>query len=723
MPRPLTALIEREEIDDVAALLQRHRLLTITGPGGVGKTRTAIEASTRRAAAGVPVAFVDLSSLRDGDALGGKIASALGFGSSAGAPSTTSLVAALASAHLLLVLDNCEQIVEEVAELVTALLQGCPSVTVLTTSRELLHCSHEVVYRLPSLQVPVTNPATLHEALSYSAVALFVHRAKQADPQLSFSAQDIPTVIEICRRLDGIPLAIELAAARMASAGFEDVLARLRRSFMLSGGRDLPPRQRTMMATILWSYELLSDAEKRVFERLSVFVGAFTLEAAECVCSDETIAADSTAAHVLTLVDKSLVNIVRVGDRTQYKQLELIRAFAFDRLREGTDFHSTHQRHARWLCDQAVAFDDGTALRARRDNWELDNLKSTVEWCLRSNDQRDVALAANIVASYRRLWMARLGELRDLAVAILGKLDDRPENDQLVANLWKVRFNTESTSETLLAEALPVLQRAGHFDVIAAEQARLASNLTYSESYARAYELVACAALYFEDRPDRRHGLAYTIYASCGAWVFCATGKIERARDMMTALRRSLPMHDLDPGRKINLMNLDAEIAFLAGDTPLALQISNEALTVSSAAPPQSLDGKMTRLNLTKYLVVSGDFDRAARIGTALLASTLTDHETLHHPGVVRFNLIAHLAAVAAHRGEVHLAAMLSGVVDAAYRRQGASGVPAATRQTYDILMGLVSERLSADTLEKLRRDGEALTFQDAADILLAVMS
>jgi predicted ATPase/DNA-binding XRE family transcriptional regulator len=724
LPRPLTMLIEREEIDEVAALLERHRLVTITGSGGVGKTRTAIEASSRRAAAGVPVTFVDLSSLRDGDLVVSEIASNLEARISQGDDALPSLVAALAARDVSLVLDNCEHVLADVTRAVTALLRGCPSVTVLATSRELLGLSNEVVYRLPSLQVPATRISTLEEAVSYSAVALFVGRAEHADAQLSLGIDDMSAVIGICRMLDGIPLAIELAAARVRNAGLENVLARFKDTLAVPGGRDLPPRQKTMEAAISWSYDLLNDAERRVFERISVFAGSFTLEAAEAVSSGAGVPPEDAGGLLMRLVDKSLVKITRVADQTRYTQSESIRSFGLDRLQKSAALITSARRRAKWFADLADML-EGSPVRAISTYFpDLDNARATIEWCLGTGKKDDLTLAARIAGGMRRVWTSqgRLFELDHYVAAILEKLEDIEENHTLIARLWRARVSSQATlSFSVLEQATPYFERVGDFEAIAMINAQVASAEARVGSFIRANDLLSRAASYFfEARDGRRKGRSYFLFATIAIWVFCAQGEIARARTEFASLRRNVRLNGTVPDMEADMLNIASEIEFASGNSALAFDLGTRALEMYKTNSLGSASELGARINLINYALDCGNLDEAERSGKLVLARIRSDRDT--HPRadeLIDALTIQHLAAVAAQRRQSHLAATLLGFIDATYRRAGITSVPEIDRRSYNTLVGSLSESLSDGELATLRAEGEALDFETAAELLL----
>lgn len=319
LPITLTHFIDRGNVDELIALLRDRRLITVTGSGGVGKTRVGIEVARQSFSDRDVVGFVDLLPVRDGANVAAQIAARLGVGVS-GDDGLGEVVERLRTRRTLLVIDNCEHLVRDVAMTVTRLL-NIPSMTVLATSREPLGLTGELTYRLPPMDIE-------------SASKLFVARAQDADREWTVDASRLGVIAAICRELDGIPLAIELAASRVFSLGLDGVRSLLARGLALSGGPDLPLRHRTMQGAIAWSHDLLDDAERTTFRRLSAFSGSFTLEAAQDVASDSTLPTADVPEQLARLVQKSLLNATHLDTATHYRFLDVIRAFADERLSE-----------------------------------------------------------------------------------------------------------------------------------------------------------------------------------------------------------------------------------------------------------------------------------------------------------------------------------------------------------------------------------------------------
>ena len=288
LPAPLTSFVGREhEVAQVEDLLSHARLVTLTGAGGSGKTRLALETAIRARATVDGVWFVELATLADPTLVAQAVASALGLREEPERPVESIIVEALGERDCLLVVDNCEHVLEAAADLCATLLSACPHLRILATSRESLDIGGEVAWGVPTLPTPAGVPATVDVLLRFDAARLFVERATTASPGFVPTADDIADIAAICACLDGIPLAIELAAARLRTLSLAQVAARLddRLRLLVSGRRDVQPRQRTLRAAIEWSYDLLDEGERATFDRSAWFAAPFSLEAAEAVCA------------------------------------------------------------------------------------------------------------------------------------------------------------------------------------------------------------------------------------------------------------------------------------------------------------------------------------------------------------------------------------------------------------------------------------------------------
>src|SRR6266536_4214324 len=354
LPEPVSELIGREaELRAVTALATEHRLVSLVGAGGIGKTSLGLEAARHllpRFPDGVFVA--ELGPLSSPELVPTTVASALGLTHVAGTVSLEGVAGAVGTKTLLLVIDNCAHVIDAAAGMAEALLRASPGASLLATSREPLRVSGEYVYRVPSLDVPAEDTQDMEDVFRYGAVRLFVSRARAAEPRYVAEGRVAAATAAICRRLDGIPLAIELAATRIAGFGVAGVAARLDDRFrLLTGGSRTLPRHQTMRATLDWSYELLSESERVVLRRLGVFVGAFTLDAASAVAAGVDIPASEVAESVANLVGKSLVSADVGGALVDYRLLETTSAYAREKLIESGELEDFARRHAEYYRD------------------------------------------------------------------------------------------------------------------------------------------------------------------------------------------------------------------------------------------------------------------------------------------------------------------------------------------------------------------------------------
>ncbi|MEV0372182.1 BTAD domain-containing putative transcriptional regulator [Streptomyces sp. NPDC050636] len=450
LPAPLTGLVGRQDaVRRILALLEAGRLVTLTGPGGVGKTRLAVETASRLAD-DFPdgVWLVELAALsrpddpargRDAKCTAAELAEAvlavLGIreGGAAG-PVAERLVGAVRGKRMLLVLDNCEHIVEAAAEVTAALLGAAPELRALVTSQEPLGLAGETLWTVPPLEPP-------------GAVALFAARATAADPGFALDADSTPAVEEICRRLDGIPLALELAATRVRALGVRELSARLDDRFRLlaSGRRGAPPRQQTLRAVIDWSWELLPAAERAVLRRLAVQADGCTLEAAETVCAGDGVRHDDVLDLLARLVDRSLVTVARTPDGVRYRLLETVAAYCMERLTEAGELHAVRQRHHRYyaeLAEHAAPLLYGTDQREwlERLDQEAANLRAALDGYVGEGAADRALRLVNALAWYwfLRGRLAEAGRSLEAALALDGPGEAAFVSRRLRASAWQV---------------------------------------------------------------------------------------------------------------------------------------------------------------------------------------------------------------------------------------------------------------------------------------------
>lgn len=402
LPAQLTSFVGRDtEMGDVRSLLARNRLVTLTGAGGVGKTRLAVQVAGSVAddyADGI--CYVDLAPITDPDLVAVTAARTLGLPDQPGRSPEKSLLQFIGDRHMLMVLDNCEHLLDASALLTTALLAACPRLTALATSREPIGVSGEVIWRVPSL------------SFEGDAARLFRDRAAQARPGFTVDDGNAAAVGEICRRLDGMPLAIELAAARVRALSPNEILAGLQDRFRLltGGSRTAVRRQQTLQASVDWSHALLTEPERTLFRRLGVFMGRFDLDACREVACDEDLAPHQVLDVLALLIDKSLVIAESVGGAMRYRLLETIRQYAQERLSESAEAVAVRDRHRDHYTAMAAALDApgevSLKLLLDRAQTEIDNLRAAFAW---SRENLDIDSALLLATSLQPLWLTRGG--------------------------------------------------------------------------------------------------------------------------------------------------------------------------------------------------------------------------------------------------------------------------------------------------------------------------
>jgi len=403
LPYELTSFIGRDEATaQVASALGGTRLLTLTGAGGVGKTRLALRVAAHATSTYPDGAWlVELALLDDASLVPHAIAQAIGLHVQAGQPLMDTLVDALGMRQLLLVLDNCEHLIDACAAFAARVLSTCSTVHILATSREPLRVEGEACWRLLPLTVPVVGEVvSLPDMASCEAVRLFVERARAVQPSFVVTQENAAAVARICQRLDGIPLAIELAAARTSVLTPAEIVQRLddRFGLLISGRRIAPPRQRTLRAAVQWSYDLLSTEEQRLFDRLSVFAAPCTLDTVAAVCTDDHPGSSATLDLLSRLADRSLVMVDMAHGEvgTRYRLLETLRAFGQERLEASGAAHEAHRKYAAWLLaatEQAQSALHGPEqgrwlVRAEREH---DHARSVLGWAI-AHQETDLAL-------------------------------------------------------------------------------------------------------------------------------------------------------------------------------------------------------------------------------------------------------------------------------------------------------------------------------------------
>ncbi len=697
LPASLTSFVTRDEVNEIEGLLADHRLLTIIGPGGIGKTRVAIEVARRVEGLYDEVWFVDLLPVRDGAQVPAQVASRLNIPVD-GEGGLSATVQYLRSRTVLLVVDNCEHVVDEVAVNIEKLLHQCSVLTVLATSREALGLSGELAFHLPPM-----NPR--------NASDLFVARARAADLRWYADVQRLAVVAEICTELDGIPLAIELAASRVSTLGLEAVRSRLRGGINLSGGRDSANRHQTMAATIGWSYDLLSDHARLLFRRLSVFMGGFTLQAAEESSADEALPVDMIAEALSQLVSKSLINSEHAGTSIRYRFLEPVRAFAWELLVQSGELETAMWRFLEWLKQKAIVLDSDPPPQLLADERiELDNVRFAVRWAESIIQFPALLSAAEVLIGFRNVWFGagRQMEFRTLAFGLLARLDEseRPELVGLLVHAM-AGFLTGPELLTQCERAIPLLVAAGYHARAADLHARCASaecmrgNAASAESHLARGETLL-------DTNSRRTRAGFS-FASHGAYVRCLLKNFQGAKALLDRL-------EVPPGEpfEVDVQVLFALIESGEGRLENAIDILKNAKPGLESHPNAKHLIVLVCGNLAGYYLTLDNTRAAEDELREALAAAVDIRDLWLTTGIAILG--RYTAFFAATSGNVNLAARLLGACDQGSNPDSLED-DAASRE---LAVKAIYESLEPKRADALRRRGAAEDLYELLEEYLA---
>ncbi len=719
-PRIATLFGRAADVAAVRALLAQHVVVTIAGAGGIGKTRVAQAAAAQLAEERIAefpdgVWWVELAPLADGALVASAVARVLDTQLRADRSPSETIAAVLASQRLLLVLDNCEHLTDAVAPLIDAVCAAAPGVRVLVTSQETLKTAEEHVYRLGALAVPAVDASA--DALHVGAVELFVARAQAAAPRFALTSGNLHAVVEICRRLDGIPLAIELAAARVPLLGVEGLRTRLHERFnvLTAGARVVLRRHQTLRATLEWSHGLLTPDEQIVFRRLGVFAGSFTLDAAQHVVQDAQIDQWAALDHLGALVDKSLV--LAEGDPVpRYRLLETARAYALERLGEAGETERTLRRHAEALLQLLNAFErenqlKGTTLADLQvAAAELDNLRAALSWVAAAADGDELAVA--LVGNSFRVWNAthQLNEGMNRCLALRQYLrDDMPP--AVVARYWLTiaRLGIYSTRR----EAFDAARRAVDLYRPLGDASRLFNALLAAavqgirfgtaEDMGRAID--EATRLERPDWPPRQR--AFLEFARSR---LCA--RQGRMEDSLAAALRQVAICE-QGGNELGMHYAMSNV--VAAENQLGRCETALARARSSIARLDVLGGGAGAghlwLGVLNAEALLGRADAAVAAGRTAYALLLREGDEKR--------VFLGLALCAALQGRLADAARIVGHADAALERAGVGREMHWTR-VRDRLDPMFRAGLAAEELPRLRAEGAAMREEDALRLALA---
>jgi predicted ATPase/DNA-binding XRE family transcriptional regulator len=629
LPRQLTSFLGRDDVvKEVTALAKSAPLVSIVGTGGVGKTRVSIEVANQLLG-DFPggVWFVELAPLADPDLVAHALGSALGVQESPRTPLLNTLLAYLSNKQILIVLDNCEHVIDQTRRVTGSLLRECPKVKFLTTSREALKVIGERVYRLPSLAFPEEKNVAPEDAIKFGAVALFVDRVRATDARFNITRENVGPIVEICRRLDGLPLAIELAAARATVLSPWQISERLGGIFelLLPNEQAALPRHQTMRAVIEWSYVLLSTQARLFFDRLAIFASSFSLETATAVCADGRLAGDDILELLSSLIGQSMIMADFSRGEARYHMLEATRQYAMERLVESGEREAISQRHAQ-SCLRVAQRLDRDWYGADERTWfrdaaaELDNCRAALEWSL--SERRDVLTGCLIAGSLDRVWYS------------LAPVEGRN---------W-VRFALSSLGDAVSPATCRLLNIA---------DAELCSALgEYAPSYAAAQR-----ALELREPPDEMQ-LARARQAAGSA-----LGALGRTAEAQALLEEALEDARRLDNRRLQALALGdlGTVRSWCGDAEGARRFYDEALTYYIALnlerPAASIAG-----NLAEIEFASGDVAMALHRAEEARAG----HEAWHNRRSVAIDLLNMAAYLVAMDCFEDARAHASGALDAA---------------------------------------------------------
>jgi predicted ATPase/class 3 adenylate cyclase len=715
LPQHLAPLLGREnEVAHVVDRLRAHRLVSITGAGGVGKTSIAVQIG-----ADLLEQFEDgvwLAELApvDADAVAPTIAGVFGITGAGGGSTIDAVAAHLKNKQLLLIVDNCEHVTEAAAAAINTILRSCAGVRILATSREPLALGGEAVYKLPVLAVPPEEAVLAEDVAAFGACRLFAERARAHVPAFEITDENARTVARICRRLDGIALAIELAAPRLRVLSLDQLDTRLAERFRLltGGNRQALPHHQTLRALIDWSYGLLTGNERMLLRRSALFPGGWSIGGAVEVCADETLEEWDLLDHLTSLVDKSLVIVDACEPEPRYRMLESTREYAIERLEESGERDAIARRHAEYFFGLANRADEAWQQVPAKE-WiaplarELDNVRAALSWCV--TQQNDTLLGIRIFNALEAFWWDAqpvegrrwIDELHSYAEANAAS----PEYARyaLAASGIALSLAQEKKAVACARAALEAYRHLGAERGAAAAQRCLGSALIRMQKPDEGEAAIASALEIFRRNGDRRlTALALRSIAAAPL----LRGEMEKAGEIYReALALSQALQD-ERGVQIIAGNL-AEIEALAGSYGKAIEHGREALEIARARRDWVMACTLL-INVTAYLLACERMGEARSTAREALSIACEIQSEMHLAVAIQ-----HLGAIAAHCGDPARAARLIGFTDAAYQRLENAREPTEA-QEYERTMALLGERLSAGEVLSNVSAGALLTNEGA---------
>ena len=733
LPAPRTSFVGRErEMVEVKRALAMTRLLTLTGAGGTGKSRLAIEVA-RDLVGSYPegVWLVEFAPLSESGLVAQEVAGTLGVQERPGEPLVDTLADALAGKEMLLVLDNCEHLVDAAARLVDSLLTSCQQLRVLATSREPLGVSGEVNWAMHPLSLPdVTNGELTADALiRYESVRLFVDRARLRLPDFELALENAEAVARVCRKLDGMPLAIELATARMGAFAVEQVAQRLDVSLdVLTGAsRSAAPRQRTLRATIDWSHELLSEAERTFFRRLSVFAGGWTLEAAEAVCSGGGVQVNDVLDLLGGLVDKSLVVGTSTGAAMRYRMLEPLRQYAREKLEEGGEAGEVRNRHAASflaLAEEAEPELVGQQQGAwvERLEAEHDNLREAFSWVL---ERGEGGTALRLGAALWRFWHTRghLSEGTKWLERVLAEGEQAASSARVKALEgmgWMAQFQGEHQRARAIYEEMLELSRVlGDKGNIATALNSLGTVAAHQGDNERARNLLQQNLGVIEEL-EAEGDPATTLkkfYLSNLLGYLAINDEGDYARGTILWEESLVLAREVgdDYSIGITLGNL-GHVALLQRDFQRAKARSEEALESANELGSAGVELVPTAcVNLGLATLGLGEHERAKG---SFEVALVTSQDMGRTPQVIE--TLEGMAGLAGALGRATRAAHLWGAAEAARRATGIIAFSPGELALHEPHLALASSRLGDEAWHETLAEGRAMSLEEAAEYALS---
>lgn len=723
LPAEVSRFIGRvRDVTDARELLGTTRLLTVTGSGGIGKSRLVLQVVARTADDFVDGVWIaDFGALSDPAHVDRVVASVFELGDEPGRPAREVVIGHLRNRRVLVVLDNCEHLIDACASLATALLRGCPGLTLVASSREPLSIDGETVLQLDPL--PVADPVmarTAAEAFDCDAIRLFVDRARLARPSWSLSDEDAPLVATVCQRLDGIPLAIELAAARVKALSVPQILDRLSGLALLSGGgRSAPARHQTLEATIEWSYNLLDDDERLLMQRLAVFAGGWILEAAESVASSDSLQSDAVFPCLEHLVEKSLVVMDEQQDGARYRMLETIRTFADTRLKASGDFDWVASRHRMWVIESVerafVDFGGENHERwHRRVSLEHRNALAALEWGSKvaENPSENLRLAVSLGAFWETYGFWDLGRrwLEDSLSACSGADEFMRARAYFRLASLAQRQSEFARAESLSRQCLELIRGTDRVRMIAETLTQLGRCVGSLGRFSEQRTLLLEAL-----EMHRKVGTPITVASTLQGLGAAAIESGEFA-EADRWLGESLDMFrgaGFSQGIAVALLDR-AKVALAFGEDQSAHDRAIESLTVARAGEFEILVAQSQRI-VAEALIAQGEVERAR---TSLVDALRRAQSLGAVDDVVRG--LEGSARLAAASGD-HRWALKFAQVAARHRDELGDPLPRREREEMTALSSSARSALGDEVAESCRAEADSISFDEAISIALGV--